>query len=203
MREEGDTMTTSILLVGVGGQGTILVSKILSQGLVKKGYDVKMSEIHGMSQRGGSVTTQIKFGDKVYSPSIDRGEADILVAFEKLEAARYIEYLKRGGKLIVNDTEMYPLPVLTGAAEYPKGIIELLLDTVENITVIKAGEIAEELGEPRCQNIVILGSMVKALGLEEIDWIELIKENLPERAHEVNIKAFEKGLEIASSTCEA
>ncbi len=199
MREEGDMMTTSILLVGVGGQGTILVSKILSQGLVKKGYDVKMSEIHGMSQRGGSVTTQIKFGEKVYSPSIGKGEADILVAFEKLEAARYIEHLKKGGKLIVNDTEIYPLPVLTGAAKYPGGIIELLLNTVENTTVIKAGEIAEELGEPRCQNIVILGSMVKALGLEDIDWIELIKENLPERVHQVNIKAFEKGLEVVGT----
>lgn len=191
-------MTTSILLVGVGGQGTILVSKILSQGLMKKGYDVKMSEIHGMSQRGGSVTTQIKFGEKVYSPSIGMAEADILVSFEKLEAARYLPFLKKGGTLIVNDTEMYPLPVLTGAAEYPKGIIDKLLETVEDTRVIKASEIAEELGEPRCQNIVTLGSMVKSLGLDEIDWIELIKENLPERVHEVNIKAFEKGLEAAS-----
>lgn len=189
-------MAKSILLVGVGGQGTILVSKILSQGLMKAGYDVKMSEIHGMSQRGGSVTTQIKFGDKVYSPSIGIGEADILVAFEKLEAARYIGNLKKGGVLVVNDEEMYPLPVLTGQAEYPKGIIEALKDTVENIKVINAAKIAEELGEARCQNIVILGSMVKALGIEDIDWIELIKENLPEKVHEVNIKAFERGLQI-------
>lgn len=192
-------MTTSILLVGVGGQGTILVSKILSQGLMEKGYDVKMSEIHGMSQRGGSVTTQIKFGEKVYSPSIGLGEADILVSFEKLEAARYLSFLKKGGTLVVNDVEMYPLPVLTGAAKYPEGIIEKLKDTVENIRVINANQIAEELGEPRCQNIVILGSMVRALGLDDIDWVKIIKENLPERVHEVNIKAFERGLEAASS----
>jgi Pyruvate:ferredoxin oxidoreductase and related 2-oxoacid:ferredoxin oxidoreductases, gamma subunit len=120
MEKAGDIVAKSILLVGVGGQGTILVSKILSQGLMKAGYDVKMSEIHGMSQRGGSVTTQIKFGDKVYSPSIGIGEADILVAFEKLEAARYIGNLKKGGVLVVNDEEMYPLPVLTGQAEVPK-----------------------------------------------------------------------------------
>jgi indolepyruvate ferredoxin oxidoreductase beta subunit len=126
-------MVKSLLLVGVGGQGTILVSKILSQGLVKEGYDVKMSEIHGMSQRGGSVTTQIRFGEKVYSPSIGMGEADVLVAFEKLEAARYIKHLKKDGILVVNNEEMYPLPVLSGLAKYPDGIIESLKDSVERL----------------------------------------------------------------------
>ncbi|WP_325228038.1 indolepyruvate oxidoreductase subunit beta [Schnuerera sp.] len=189
-------MVKSLLLVGVGGQGTILVSKILSQGFVKEGYDVKMSEIHGMSQRGGSVTTQIKFGEKVYSPSIDKGGADILVAFEKLEAARYIEQLKKNGTLIVNDEEIYPLPVLSGFAEYPEGVLDNLKNKVENIKIIEARKIAEELGEPRSQNIVMLGSMVKALGLENIDWVELIKENLPDKVHNVNIKAFEKGLSL-------
>lgn len=189
-------MVKSLLLVGVGGQGTILVSRILSQGFVNAGYDVKMSEIHGMSQRGGSVTTQIRFGEKVYSPCIDKGEADILVAFEKLEASRYIEQLKKGGKLIVNNEEMYPLPVLSGLAEYPEGVTQVLEDTIENITVVEARKIAEELGEPRSQNIVMLGALVKALELENIDWIELIKANLPEKVHEVNIKAFEKGLSL-------
>ena len=113
-------MTKNLLLVGVGGQGTILVSKILSQGLVEEGYDVKMSEIHGMAQRGGSVTTQIRFGDKVYSPNICEGEADVLVAFEKVEAVRYIRQLRKGGTLIVNDVEIYPLPVLTGKEKYRK-----------------------------------------------------------------------------------
>ncbi|MCF6460124.1 indolepyruvate oxidoreductase subunit beta [Clostridium sp. Cult3] len=189
-------MVKSLLLVGVGGQGTILVSRILSQGFVNEGYDVKMSEIHGMSQRGGSVTTQIRFGEKVYSPSINTGEADVIVAFEKLEAARYLNHLKKDGILIVNDEEMYPLPVLSGLAEYPDGVIEALKDSVDNIKVIEARRLAEELGEVRAQNILMLGCLVKALGLENIDWIQLIKENLPERVHEVNIKAFEKGLSL-------
>ncbi len=189
-------MVKSLLLVGVGGQGTILVSKILSQGFVNAGYDVKMSEIHGMSQRGGSVTTQIKFGEKVYSPSIGKGEADLIVSFEKLEAARYLEQLKKGGKLIVNNEEMYPLPVLSGLAEYPEGVIEALESNIDNITVIEARKIAEELGEPRCQNIVILGALVKALELEDIEWKDLIKANLPEKVHDVNIKAFERGLSL-------
>lgn len=189
-------MTKSILLVGVGGQGTILVSRILSQGFVNAGYDVKMSEIHGMSQRGGSVTTQIRFGEKVYSPSIDQGQADLIVAFEKLEAARYIDLLKEDGRLIVNNEEIYPLPVLSGLAEYPDNTMESLEENVENITIVNAGQIAQELGEPRAQNIVILASLVRALGLEDIDWIGLIKESLPERVHDVNIKAFEKGLNL-------
>lgn len=186
-------MVKSLLLVGVGGQGTILVSKILSQGLIKEGYDVKMSEIHGMAQRGGSVTTQIRFGEKVYSPSIGTGEADVMIAFEKVEAARYLQQLKKGGRLIVNDVEMYPLPVLTGKEKYPNGVIEALKDEVENIKVINARKVAEELGEVKAQNIVMLGCLVKALELENIDWIELIKANLPEKLHEINIKAYESG----------
>lgn len=189
-------MVKSLLLVGVGGQGTILVSRILSQGLINEGYDVKMSEIHGMSQRGGSVTTQIRFGEKVYSPAIGIGEADTIIAFEKLEAARYLNQLKKGGSLIVNNVEMYPLPVLVGGEKYPDGVIEVLEKEVEKIKVIEAKEIAEELGEGRAQNIVMLGCLVKTLELEDIDWIELIKENLPEKVHEVNIKAFEKGFSL-------
>lgn len=189
-------MTKSLLLVGVGGQGTILVSKILSEGLVNEGYDLKMSEIHGMAQRGGSVTTQIRFGEAVYSPTINKGEADVLVSFEKLEAARYVPLLKRGGTLIVNEEEMWPLPVLGGVEKYPEGLLEEIKDKVENVISINARNIAEELGEPRSQNIVMLGMIVKALGIEKIDWISIIKSFLPERTHEVNIKAFEKGLEL-------
>ncbi|HEY8363320.1 MAG TPA: indolepyruvate oxidoreductase subunit beta [Tissierellaceae bacterium] len=191
-------MATSLLLVGVGGQGTILVSKILSEGLLEEGYDVKMSEIHGMSQRGGSVTTQIKFGDKVYSPTINIGEADVLVAFEKLEAARYISHLKKDGILIVNEEEIFPLPVLAGLEKYPEGIMEELKAKVDNVISINAREIAEGLGVPRSANIVMLGVMVKALGLEDIDWASKIKKYLPERLHEVNIKAFECGLNSLS-----
>lgn len=189
-------MTKSLLLVGVGGQGTILVSKILSEGLLEEGYDVKMSEIHGMSQRGGSVTTQIRFGENVYSPTINRGEADLLVSFERLEAARYIEQLKKDGMLIANEEEMWPLPVLTGAEEYPENIAEEIDKNIENVRWVNAREIATELGEPRSQNIVILGMTVKSLGLDHIDWIEKIKKFLPEKLHEVNIKAFERGLSL-------
>ncbi len=190
-------MVKSLLLVGVGGQGTILVSKILSEGLMEEGYDVKMAEIHGMSQRGGSVTTQIRFGDKVYSPTINEGEADVLVSFEKLEAARSISLLKKGGTVIVNEEEIMPLPVLTGAAEYPENIMEELDKNIDKIISANARTIAEELGEPRSQNIVILGMTVKALGLENIDWKEKIKKFLPERFHEINLQAFDKGFSLS------
>lgn len=186
-------MEKSLLLVGVGGQGTILVSRIISEGLLNNGYDVKMSEIHGMAQRGGSVTTQIKFGEKVYTSSIGQGEADVLVAFEKVEAARYIGQLKKDGVLVVNNEEMYPLPVLAGLEKYPFNVMKELKDKVENMKVIDASKIAEELGEPRSQNIVMLGALVKALDLESIEWTKLIKQYLPERFHEVNIRAFERG----------
>lgn len=148
-------MTKSLLLVGVGGQGTILTSKILTEGLLRLGYDVKMSEIHGMAQRGGSVNTQIRFGEKVYSPMITSGEADVLVAFEKVEGIRYLNYLKPGGTLIVNDYEIYSLPVLTGNEKYPKRVIEKLGQSVKNIVIIKAAEIAQGLGNIKAQNMVL------------------------------------------------
>jgi indolepyruvate ferredoxin oxidoreductase beta subunit len=189
-------MTKKILMVGVGGQGTILVSKILTEGLLEEGYDVKMSEIHGMAQRGGSVTTQIIYGDKVYSPTIDKGEADMLVSFEKVEALRYIPMLKKGGTLIVNEEEIWPLPVLSGVEEYPLGIMDNLKDAIEKVISVNAREIAEEIGEARSANIVVFGLMVKAMGMENIDWISKIKKFLPEKVHAVNVKAFEKGLSL-------
>lgn len=184
----------SILLVGVGGQGTILASKILSEGLVRKGYDVKMSEIHGMSQRGGSVTTHVRYGAAVASPVVPKGEADILVAFEKVEAVRWLDYLKRGGTLVVNDHEIYSLPVLTGAAKYPDKIIEKLVAEIPNIKVFNAGEIAKDLGNIRAQNIVLLGALVKAMNLDDIDWHSVLKELIPQKLLELNLKAFEAGL---------
>ena len=193
-------MVKSLLLVGVGGQGTILVSKILSEALMSEGYDVKMSEIHGMAQRGGSVTTQIRFGKEgVYSPTINIGEADVLVSFEKLEAARYVPLLKKGGTLIVNEEEIWPLPVLGGLEKYPEGLLEEINDKIENVISINAREIAEELGEPRAQNIVMLGMTITALELNDIDWVTIIKKFLPERFHEVNLKALQKGLEQGKS----
>jgi len=188
-------MNKSLLLAGVGGQGIILVSKILSEGLMEEGFDVKMSEIHGMSQRGGSVTTQIKFGEKVYSPIINTGEADVLVAFEKIEALRYIENLKIGGTLIVNEESIFPLPVLAGLEEYPDGVIEELKNKVDHVISIDARKVATDIGEAKSSNIVMLGVAVKALGLENIDWEEKIKKYLPPKTHEKNIIAFRKGLE--------
>ena len=154
-------MAKSVLLVGVGGQGTILMSKILSEGFLESGYDVKMSEIHGMSQRGGSVTTQVRFGDKVQSPSIDEGTADILIAFEKCEAGRFLKFLKPDGKLVVNDVRIYPLPVLSGAQTYPENILDELVEKVPNIQVVQAAALADEAGTRKAQNIVMLGAFVR------------------------------------------
>ena len=186
--------TKSILLVGVGGQGTILASKLLSEGLVRKGYDVKMSEIHGMSQRGGSVTTHVRFGTHVYSPIVPEGEADVLVSFEKVEAVRWLRYLKKGGTLVVNDFEIYSLPVLTGTAIYPDGVIEKLRAEVPNLKVFSAGAIAHKLGNIKAQNVVLLGALVKALGLQNLDWKSVLTELVPPKLLDLNLKAFDAGL---------
>lgn len=188
--------TKNILLVGVGGQGTILASKVLATGLIKAGYDVKMSEVHGMAQRGGSVTTQIRYGEKVYSPIIGEGQADIIVAFEMMEAERWISYLKPGGKIVVNDYAIPSVPILTGEVEYPKGILENLKKKVKTTTVINAIEVAKELGNVKTQNIVLLGSLVKALDLDDIKWEEVIKEEVKEKYVDINIKALNKGKEL-------
>ena len=189
-------MSKTILLVGVGGQGTILISKILTEGLMEMGYDVKMSEIHGMSQRGGTVTTQIKYGDKVYAPNIGEGEADIIISFEKVEAVRALSMLKKGGMVITDDYEIYPITVLSGAAEYPHDAIDKLKEVVPNVMVIEASRTAEELGSIRCQNIVLLGALVKAMKLEEVDWKELIKKMVPAASVEMNLKAYEAGYQM-------
>ena len=186
-------MTTSILLTGVGGQGTILTSKILTAGLMEKGYDVKMSEIHGMSQRGGNVNTQIKYGEKVYAPNIGNGEADLIVAFEKVEALRALPSLKKGGMIVMDEREIYSMPVLTGAAEYPHNAHEVLKEAVENVIVLPASKIAEEAGNIKAQNICLLGALVGVLKLDDIDWKRIITEQVPAKFLEVNLKAFEAG----------
>lgn len=185
----------NILLVGVGGQGIILASKILSKGLIDAGYDVKMSEVHGMAQRGGSVTTQVRYGKKVYSPIIGKGQADIIVAFEEMEAMRWIDYLRPNGKLVINDYKIPSVPILIGATEYPKGIIEELKEKADT-TVINAAEIAKELGNIRTQNVVMLGGLIKAIGLDIIKWEDVIKELVKEKYIDINIKAFNKGKEL-------
>lgn len=182
----------NILLVGVGGQGTILASKILTAGLIDAGYDVKMSEIHGMSQRGGSVSTQVRFGDKVNAPIIGEGQADVIVAFESMEALRALPYLKKGGKLIINDFEIPSMPILTGAADYPQGIISAISEKAD-VLAFKAAEVAEKLGNPKTMNVVLLGALLKAINVEGIDWKEIIASNVKKGFEDINIKAFEAG----------
>ncbi len=186
----------NILLVGVGGQGTILASKVLTSGLIDAGYDVKMSEIHGMSQRGGSVSTQVRYGDEVLSPIVGKGAADVIVAFERMEALRWLDHLKPNGKMVVNDFSILPAPVLLGKAEYPEGIIEELSSKCDVLS-IKAGEIAEELGNAKAMNVVLLGALVKAIGgLDDVDWDKQIEKNVKPKFVELNKKAFKAGYEI-------
>lgn len=186
----------SVLFVGVGGQGTILASKILTEGLLKSGYDVKMSEVHGMAQRGGSVTTQVRFGEKVYSPLIEKGKADVIVSFEKSEAARYLPYLKKDGYVVINDYEIHPVPVLTGKEKYPDNVNGRLTDVVENIVIMNAAQIAEGLGNIKAQNVVLLGALIKVLKLEDMNWDEVISDIVPSKAIELNKKAFKAGMDI-------
>lgn len=185
--------TKSILLVGVGGQGTILASKVLSEGLVEAGYDVKMSEIHGMAQRGGSVSTQVRFGNKVFSPIIGKGEADILVSFETMEALRWLEYLKPDGKVVVNDYKIPSAPILMGKEDYPEGVIDIIKDKA-NTNIIDAAKIAEDLGNTKVMNIVLFGALVKAMGLTDIDWEDVIRKTVKEKFVDINIKAFNAGM---------
>lgn len=192
-------MTTNILLTGVGGQGTILTTKILSEGLVSLGYDVKMSEIHGMSQRGGTVNTQLKFGDKIFAPNIGEGEADIIVAFEKVEALRALPYLKKGGMIVMDEREIYSMPVLIGQQEYPHNAADVLSEAVGNVIIVPASKIAEELGAIRSQNICLLGALVAALDLKDIDWPALVASSVPPKTAQVNVAAFKAGFELVKA----
>lgn len=183
----------SILLVGVGGQGTILASKILTQGLIENGYDVKMSEVHGMSQRSGSVSTQVRFGKKVFSPIIGEGTADVLVSFEEMEAARYAHFLKKDGKAVINTYRIPSMPILTGAADYPTNILDLFKERVSTMG-LDATKIATDLGNPKSANVVLLGALVKAMGLTNIDWKPLISKTVKPKFIDINLKAFEAGM---------
>ena len=187
----------SVLLVGVGGQGAILTAKILVNGLISEGYDVKMSEVHGMSQRGGSVSTQVHFGEKVNSPVIGLGAADVLVAFEKMEAVRYAPYLKPDGIAVINDFEMESSTTAAGLAEYPQGCLEAMQAHFRTVS-LKAADIAEGVGSVRCMNVVLFGALVKALGLEEIDWETVIRGTVPPKTVELNLRAYRAGLEAAA-----
>lgn len=186
--------TTNIMIVGVGGQGSLLASKLLGRLLLNEGYDVKVSEVHGMSQRGGSVVTYVRYGEKVYSPIIDKGEADFIVSFEKLEAARYAEFLKKGGKIIVNSQELDPMPVITGAAEYPHEALENLKVKGVDIDEVDALTPALEAGSAKAVNIVLMGRLSKNLSMDKEKWIEAINQTVAPKFIDMNIKAFELGI---------
>ncbi len=190
-------MVKNILLVGVGGQGTILTSKILAAGLTELGYDVKMAEIHGMSQRGGSVVTQVRYGEEVFAPNIDIGAADVIVAFEKVEALRMLPYLKKGGVVVADEKEIYPVSVLAGGAYYPHETFDELEKAGVQLRVVPAAAKAEELGNGRAQNIYLLGALIKVLGLTGADWERIVGEYVPAKAKELNLLAFKAGLEGA------
>lgn len=187
-------MTKSIKLVGVGGQGTILATTLLSAALVDAGYDVKMSEIHGMSQRGGSVSSEIRYGEKVYSPVIMKGNADILVSFEQMEAARHVDYLKKDGILVVNNHKINSMVTLNGKVKYPESIMDELSKKVKTYQV-DATSLAIELGNSKVMNVIMLGALVRALGLEDLNFEKAIKENVKEKFIELNLQAFKTGLQ--------
>ena len=185
--------TTNIMIVGVGGQGTLLASKLLGRLLLKRGYDVKVSEVHGMSQRGGSVVTYVRYGEKVYSPVVDKGEADVIISFEMLEAARWVEYLKKGGTIVTNTQQINPMPVIIGAAEYPENLSEKIKDKGINIEAFDALSLAEEAGTSKAVNLVLLGRISKYFDFTDEEWMEAIEESVPAKFLELNKKAFAMG----------
>lgn len=187
--------TTSIMIVGVGGQGTLLASKLLGNVLLSQGYDVKVSEVHGMSQRGGSVVTYVRFGEKVYSSVVDLGEADYILSFELLESARWIGYLKKGGRLITNTHRTPPMPVITGAAEYPSNI-EAHLRELADVTALEAMPLAEQAGSAKAVNVVLVGVLSRSMDIPEENWLRAIEETVPPKFVELNRRAFLLGREV-------
>ena len=185
---------TSIMIVGVGGQGTLLASRILGNTLIGAGYDVKVSEVHGMSQRGGSVTTYVRFGDKVWSPIIEKGGADIILSFELLEALRALPYLKPDGRIIVNTQQIDPMPVITGVAEYPQGIAEELAKQA-GVTAVDALALAREAGSIKAVNVVLIGLLASRTSIPREQWEEALRATVPPKFLEINQKAFALGYE--------
>ena len=185
--------TKSIMIVGVGGQGSLLASRIIGNVLLSQGYDVKVSEVHGMSQRGGSVVTYVKYGDKVYSPVIEKGEADIIVSFELLEAARWVSYLKKNGHLITSTQTLDPMPVITGNAEYPADIAEKIEALGIDIIAADALSLAEKAGNAKASNVVLMGFIASKMSFDENVWKDAIRTCVPEKFLELNLKAFDLG----------
>ena len=185
--------TKNIMIVGVGGQGSLLASKLLGRLLRTRGYDIKVSEVHGMSQRGGSVVTYVRFGDKVYSPVIDKGQADFIVSFELLEASRWTEYLKPGGKLITNTQQINPMPVIIGAAEYPADLVKKMQDAGIDLDAIDALTLAEQAGSSKAVNLVLMGKLSKYFDIPAEEWLSAIEASVPAKFLEMNKKAFALG----------
>lgn len=185
--------TKNIMIVGVGGQGSLLASKLLGHLLMSQGYDVKVSEVHGMSQRGGSVVTYVRYGDKVYSPLIDKGEADFIVSFEALEAARWLPYLKEDGVIVTNTQQIDPMPVITGAMEYPEDIIGKMKATGVKVDALDCLKLAEEAGSSKAVNVVLLGRLSHYFDIDEKDWQASLEAIVPARFLEMNRRAFSLG----------
>ena len=189
--------TKNIMIVGVGGQGSLLASKLLGHLLLSQGYDVKVSEVHGMSQRGGSVVTYVRYGDHVYSPVIDRGEADFIVSFELLEAARWLSHLKKDGVIVTNTQQVDPMPVIIGAAAYPEDLVEKMRDAGAKVDALDCLRLAEEAGSAKAVNIVLLGRLSHYFDLPEEAWMKSIEANVPAKFLEMNKKAFKLGWEAS------
>ncbi len=189
--------TKNIMIVGVGGQGSLLASKLLGHLLLSQGYDVKVSEVHGMSQRGGSVVTYVRYGDKVYSPVIDKGEADYIVSFELLEAARWLPFLKKDGQIVTNTQQIDPMPVITGAAQYPEDLVNKLKESGAKVDALDCLSLAEEAGSSKAVNIVLLGRLSHYFDLPEDAWMKSLEANVPEKFLAMNKKAFELGKNFA------
>ena len=188
--------TKNVLIVGVGGQGTLLASKLLGRILLTKGYDIKVSEVHGMSQRGGSVVTYVRYGDKVSSPLIDKGEADVILSFELLEAARWSEFLKPGGKIITNTQQIDPMPVITGVTDYPENLEDKLKALGAVVDSFDALSLAEQAGTSKAVNLVLMGRFSNDFDFTVDEWMEAIAQSVNEKFLEVNKKAFLLGREV-------
>ncbi len=184
----------SAILAGVGGQGTILVSKIMTNGLIQAGFDVKQSEVHGMAQRGGSVSTQVRWGDKVYGPVFGMGEADLLVAFEKMEAVRYAGFLKPDGVAVINDYAQDSITTAAGLEQYPAGCLEAMQATFKTVS-LNAEKIALELGNAKCMNVVLFGAMCESIGAPQVDWEQVVADTVPQKVQDLNVRAFRAGRE--------
>lgn len=188
-----ESKVRSILIAGVGGQGVLKASDILSAVIIEAGMDVKKSEVHGMAQRGGCVTSHVRYGSRVYSPLARRGDVDLILSFEKLETLRYLDYLKEGGRVIINDLEVYPPSVNMGEAEYPPDVIDLVADHVDTVEVVDASEKAARLGDPRMVNTILLGVLSRHMDIDSAVWEKVLRKTFPPKVVEKNIEAFHLG----------